>query len=109
MDARKRKRLEAAGWQVGSTTEFLNLSTEEAALVETRLAVSGAIRTRREATGLTQVALAKQLRFAEAADQFRAVLRLESTNQAALQFLQKIQALTNAPGPLLPAPLSLPR
>jgi len=62
MDARKRKRLEAAGWQVGSATDFLRLSAEEAALVETRLAVSGAIRTRREETGLTQVALAKQLK-----------------------------------------------
>ena len=62
MDARKRKRLEAAGWQVGGTTEFLGLSAEEAALVETRLAVSGALRARREASGLTQGALAKQLK-----------------------------------------------
>ncbi len=61
MDARKRKRLEAAGWQVGSATDFLGLSTEEAALVETRLAVSGALRMRREESGLTQGALAKKL------------------------------------------------
>lgn len=62
MDARKRKRLEAAGWQVGSATDFLGLSAEEAALVETRLAVSGALRSRREESGLTQGALAKKLK-----------------------------------------------
>jgi DNA-binding XRE family transcriptional regulator len=62
MDARKRKRLEAAGWRVGSAAEFLGLSAEEAALVETRLAVSGALRQRRERQGVTQAALAKRLR-----------------------------------------------
>ena len=62
MDARKRKRLEAAGWRVGSAADFLGLSAEEAALVETRLAVSGALRQRRERLGVTQAALAKRLR-----------------------------------------------
>jgi hypothetical protein len=33
MDARKRKRLEAAGWTVGDATQFLKLAPEEAALV----------------------------------------------------------------------------
>jgi ribosome-binding protein aMBF1 (putative translation factor) len=59
MDARKRKRLEAAGWRAGSAAEFLELSAEEAALVETRLAVSQALR---EQVGLTQGALAKKLK-----------------------------------------------
>ena len=62
MDARKRKRLEAAGWRVGSAADFLGLSAEEAALVETRLAVSSALRQRRERQGVTQAALAKRLR-----------------------------------------------
>jgi ribosome-binding protein aMBF1 (putative translation factor) len=62
MDARKRKRLEAAGWRAGSAAEFLELSAEEAALVETRLAVSQALRARREQVGLTQGALAKKLK-----------------------------------------------
>ncbi|MBA3558539.1 MAG: helix-turn-helix transcriptional regulator [Gemmatimonadaceae bacterium] len=61
MDARKRKRLEAAGWSTGSAADFLGLSVEEAALVETRLAVSGALRDRRLEAGLTQGALAKKL------------------------------------------------
>jgi ribosome-binding protein aMBF1 (putative translation factor) len=62
MDAKKRKRLEAAGWRAGSAADFLELSAEEAALVEMRLAVSGALRTRRRRQGLTQAALAKKLR-----------------------------------------------
>ena len=61
MDARKRKRLEAAGWRAGSTTDFLGLSAEEAALVEMRLTVSNELRARRQAVGLTQAALAKKL------------------------------------------------
>ena len=62
MDARKRKRLEAAGWRVGSAAEFLELSAEEAALVEMRLAVSDALRGRRQDAGLTQGALARRLK-----------------------------------------------
>jgi ribosome-binding protein aMBF1 (putative translation factor) len=61
MDAKKRKRLEAAGWKTGSAADFLALSAEEAALVEMRLAVSRALRTRRQGLGVTQTALAKKL------------------------------------------------
>lgn len=61
MDARKRKRLEAAGWKVGDTADFLGLSAEEVAVVETRLAVSAALRQRRHRVGITQVELAKKL------------------------------------------------
>lgn len=62
MDTRKRKRLEAAGWTAGSAADFLKLSPAERALVDTRLAVSAALRQRRKRHGLTQAALAKQLR-----------------------------------------------
>ena len=61
MDAKKRKRLEAAGWTVGDTAAFLKLTAEESALVEMRLALSRTLRERRQAAGLTQTALAKQL------------------------------------------------
>ena len=37
MEARKRKRLEAAGWRVGGAADSLELSTEEVALVENAL------------------------------------------------------------------------
>ncbi len=39
MDSTKRQKLEAAGWKVGSATEFLQLSPEEEAIIETRLAL----------------------------------------------------------------------
>ena len=61
MDARKRKRLEAAGWTVGDAKTLLNLTAEQAALVEMRLVLSRALRQRRQHAGLTQTALAKQL------------------------------------------------
>jgi hypothetical protein len=38
MKAAKKKRLEAKGWTVGNSTEFLGLSTEEAADVELKFA-----------------------------------------------------------------------
>jgi ribosome-binding protein aMBF1 (putative translation factor) len=62
MDTKKRKRIEAAGWKTGSAADFLELTPEEAALVEMRLAVSGALRVRRQRQGVTQSALAKKLR-----------------------------------------------
>ena len=38
MKANRRKKLEAAGWKVGTAKEFLKLSAEEAAFVELKLA-----------------------------------------------------------------------
>ena len=34
MNSAKKKRLEAGGWTVGTTAEFLSLSSEEAAYIE---------------------------------------------------------------------------
>ena len=62
MNKTKRTRLEARGWRVGSAKEFLGLSPEETALVETRLALSQALRSRRVAHGLTQSELARRLK-----------------------------------------------
>lgn len=44
----KRKRLEASGWKVGSTTDFLGLTPEEAALIEMKLALARSLRERRQ-------------------------------------------------------------
>lgn len=62
MKKSKRARLEARGWRVGSAAEFLELSPEEAAWVETRLALSRALRQRRLALKLTQLELARRLK-----------------------------------------------
>jgi DNA-binding XRE family transcriptional regulator len=61
MKARKRKRLEAAGWRVGSTDEFLRLKPEEAALVEMKLNLARRLRDVRTDRGLSQEAMAKLL------------------------------------------------
>lgn len=62
MKAAKRKRLEQAGWRVGSTEEFLELSKEEQTLVEIRLALADAVKTQREKHHLSQSALAAGMR-----------------------------------------------
>ena len=62
MHPTKQRKLEARGWRVGTAAEFLDLSPEEEALVETRLALSAALRRRRTAQHLSQSALAKRLR-----------------------------------------------
>jgi hypothetical protein len=61
MDKAKRKKLEQAGWSVGSATDFLGLTEDESTFVELKLALSDELRARRENQGLTQVALADKL------------------------------------------------
>lgn len=61
MNATKRRKLEAAGWHLGSTAEFLNLSPEEAAYIDLKLALSRGLRERRTNAGVTQAQLAKQI------------------------------------------------
>ena len=61
MKNRKRAQLEAHGWRVGDVATFLDLTPEEAAFVETKLALSRSLRDRRAAKGLSQTALAQLL------------------------------------------------
>lgn len=61
MDARKKRRLTAAGWRVGTTAEFLRLSPVEAALVEVKVAVGRLVRAVRSRASLTQAQLADRL------------------------------------------------
>jgi DNA-binding XRE family transcriptional regulator len=57
----KRTRLESAGWTLGSAEEFLELSPEEAALVDLRLSLSQALKERRSRRRISQMTLAKKL------------------------------------------------
>jgi hypothetical protein len=61
METRKRRKLEAHGWRVGSADEFLGLSETESALVEMKECLSHELRARRKARKLSQVELAKRL------------------------------------------------
>jgi len=62
VDARKRKRLEAAGWRVGTVAEFLELSEAESALIEMRRSLSRSLKVQRTRHRVTQTSLAKALR-----------------------------------------------
>lgn len=62
MKSTKRARLQARGWRVGSAAEFLELTPEEAAFVETKLALSQCVRRRRTAQSISQSVLAKRLK-----------------------------------------------
>ena len=59
MKKAKRERLKAAGWKVGSAADFLQLSPNEVAFIEMKLALARDIRTRRLRQKLTQSQLAK--------------------------------------------------
>jgi len=61
MNNKKKSYLEKHGWKVGSATDFLNLSEEEAAFVEFKVALSNYLKERRHAKHLTQFELAKLL------------------------------------------------
>jgi ribosome-binding protein aMBF1 (putative translation factor) len=58
----KLARLEAHAWRVGSAAEFLELTAEEAAFIETKLALSRCVRDRRTAQNVSQSVLAKRLK-----------------------------------------------
>lgn len=62
MKTAKRKRLEAKGWKIGNPTEFLRLSSEEAAYVELKLALSKNLQATRKEKNLTQEELARLLK-----------------------------------------------
>ena len=62
MNKNKQKRLESAGWRIGSAEEFLGLSEEEAAYIDLKLTLSKNVRLRREENRLTQIELARRLK-----------------------------------------------
>ncbi len=58
----KRAKLRASGWSVGSAEEFLDLSAEEAALIELKISLSRSLKIWRTRRRLSQVELAKRLK-----------------------------------------------
>jgi ribosome-binding protein aMBF1 (putative translation factor) len=61
LDEKKRKSLEAVGWRVGSTAEFLGLTPEEMQLIDMKLALGAQLREARGHRGWSQETLAKRL------------------------------------------------
>jgi len=59
--ASKRKKLERAGWRVSSTDEFLDLSPDESAYIEMKLALSEKLKQERIKKKLSQVEFARMI------------------------------------------------
>ena len=59
MKMSKKKKLEAAGWKVGSAAEFLELSDAEAMLVNMKVALAKQVKVLRKKKKITQQRLAK--------------------------------------------------
>ena len=62
MRSSKKKRLESKGWKVGSTKEFLGLSSQEEAYIEIKLRLAESLRNQRLRCQMTQSDLAKAIK-----------------------------------------------
>lgn len=60
MEDAKRKKLQDKGWKVGTVSEFLDLTPEDAVLLDIKLALSRCLKERRQ-TAMTQAELASKL------------------------------------------------
>jgi predicted XRE-type DNA-binding protein len=61
MELTKRQKLEAAGWKVGNTAEFLQLSPAEIEIIEIRLSLSKFLKELRQQKQLSQTELARDI------------------------------------------------
>ena len=61
MNIEKRKKLEAAGFAVSDTQDFLNLTAEEMAYIEIKRSLGQHLREKRKANNLTQTKAAELL------------------------------------------------
>lgn len=61
MKAEKRRTLERAGWRVGDTSEFLELSADESAFVEIKLDLARLLKELREERNWTQAEFAQMV------------------------------------------------
>src|SRR5690349_5120163 len=62
MNRAERKRLEDAGWQVGSIADFLGLTLQESAYIELRVRLTEALKARRQTARLSQKAFATTMK-----------------------------------------------
>ena len=62
MDRATRKRLEEAGWQIGSAADFLGLTPQESAYIELRIRLADALKERRRTAKISQQAFATTMK-----------------------------------------------
>ena len=60
MKASDKKKLERGGWKIGTVQDLLGLTDEEAAYVELKLALSRALRQRRQKHKVTRFSLLRR-------------------------------------------------
>jgi DNA-binding XRE family transcriptional regulator len=60
MNDARQKRLQAAGYKVGTVSEFLDLSADEEAYVNIKAALAMRVRSQRRSSAITQTELAKR-------------------------------------------------
>lgn len=61
MNAKKRKNLTKRGWTIGNADGFLELTAEESALIDFKLALADSLKAQRKRKKLSQLAVAKLL------------------------------------------------
>ena len=61
MNEEKRQRLQAAGWSIGNTWDFLGLTSAETDFIELKLALARRLKQLRLSHQLSQTALAKRM------------------------------------------------
>ena len=61
MEREKKERLQSRGWKVGTVADFLELSPEEAQLIDIKARLAVALGQLRQKRKLTQTALAQRL------------------------------------------------
>ena len=62
MDEVKRKKLAAKGWKVGTAPEFLELTPDETAYIEMKVALSASLRAQRTKARISQAELARRIK-----------------------------------------------
>ena len=89
MEAKKRKKLEKAGWRVGGTVqELLDLTDEEAAMIEIKVKLAAAVRKLRREQRLSQTKLAARMRSTQPR-----VAKLEQADASTDQMIRSLLAL----------------
>jgi DNA-binding XRE family transcriptional regulator len=61
MDAKKKKKLEDAGWKIGDAKDFLGLTPRELEYIELKMSLARSLSRIRKEKNITQIELAKRL------------------------------------------------
>jgi DNA-binding XRE family transcriptional regulator len=91
MDITKQTRLEAAGWKVGNAADFLELTLEEATIVEMRVLLSRHLKERRKGL-MTQAELATKM----SSSQSRIAMAENGDSSVSIELLIRAMLATGA-------------